>query len=182
MTASKSRSWQMKFFDDKTGGALLSECRTYRYGLWRHFNENKPPRFVNFLMLNPSTADEISNDPTVERCERRARAWGYDGLMVTNLFAFRSTDPRVLPKLLDPVGPDNDHYILRDAQAAALVICAWGRDGGIKGRSARVCSMLRGAGVTLHALKVSEATGEPWHPLYLSYDLMPMEYVGRLDK
>ncbi len=132
------------------------------------------PRVCNFLMLNPSTADESDNDPTVERCERRARSWGFDGLIVTNIFAWRSTDPSVLPGLPDPVGPENDRVILQTARMSDQVICAWGKDGAIRGRSAAVRSLLRD--VQLYALRVSEKTGECFHPLYLPYSAAPFPW------
>lgn len=85
-------------------GATFSECRRYRYRLWRYWDRSKPP--LCFLMLNPSTADDLSNDPTVERCQRRALAMGFGGLEVVNIFAFRSTDPAALYSL--PVGRYGD--------------------------------------------------------------------------
>lgn len=162
-------------FEQPTSGAIFSPDRVYRYALFRQWRDED--YWVNFLMLNPSTADEIANDPTVERCERRARSWGYAGLIVTNLFAFRSTDPSVMLSAPAPVGPDNDLTIVEHASRAALVVCAWGKDGAHMGRSTAVLELLRG--VKLTALKVSEKTGEPWHPLYLSYALTPKPYERR---
>lgn len=166
-----NRGWILKFSDDKTGAAKFSECEKYRYVLTRSFNPGMQcPRHVNFIMLNPSTADESRNDPTVARCEVRARAWGFDGLTVTNIFAWRSTDPSVLEKVADAVGPHNDHYLLHEAQMGAqLVVCAWGRHGLIGGRGAAVQKMLRDNGVLLHYLKMSKTTAQPHHPLYVSY-------------
>src|SRR5437867_1481016 len=94
----------------ETTGATISDCGRYRYGLWRIWDESKP--YCLFLMLNPSTADDIDNDATVERCQRRAAAMGYGGLHVANLFAWRSTDPSVLTSVPDPIGPDNDRTIV----------------------------------------------------------------------
>lgn len=148
-------------------GAAFSPDRLYRYRLWRTWGDASP---INFLMLNPSTADEINNDPTVERCERRARAYGAGGLIVTNIFAYRSTDPTVLASLADPVGPENDTHILEAARDASMVICAWGQDGRVRGRQDAVLRLLKS--FTLHALRVSDA-GFPCHPLYLSYALRP---------
>lgn len=148
-------------------GADFSPNRRYRYTLWRTWDSEKPR--LNFLMLNPSTADEYQNDPTVERCERRARADGYGGLVVTNLFALRSTDPGALYLAADPIGPENDAAILREAQRAGRVICAWGIHGQHQGRGHQVAAMLLAAGVDLYALRVTGA-GEPGHPLYIGYD------------
>lgn len=156
-----------------TTGAVFSPCKLYRYRLWRTWDASRPP--LNFLMLNPSTADELANDPTVERCERRAQEYGFGGLVVTNLFAWRSTDRAVLRRVPEPVGEQNDAYILGCAQEAGTVICAWGNDGGWKGRSRAVLAMLcaaNGIAAKLHALRITGA-GEPEHPLYVGYDHKP---------
>lgn len=151
-------------------GAIFSPNGMYRYKLWRTWDASTKP--ACFVMLNPSTADEVMNDPTVERCERRAWAMGYGGLIVVNIFAFRSTDPVYMKAALDPVGPENDRYIAESAKESGMVICAWGNHGRHKARSAAVQRLLSEAGVQPHALKLS-ATGEPWHPLYVAYAVQP---------
>jgi hypothetical protein len=148
-------------------GATFSGCGTYRYLLWRRWASGP---LMNALMLNPSTADFVRNDPTVERCERRAREYGFGGLIVTNLFALRSTDPAALIPAADPVGGWNDDAIRIAAARSGMVLCGWGNDGRLRGRSARVRELL--AGRELHALKLT-AKGEPWHPLYVSYRIRP---------
>jgi hypothetical protein len=150
--------------------ANFSLCRKYRYTLWRVWDEAP---LLNFLCLNPSTADELVNDPTVERCERRARMWGYGGLIVTNIFALRSTDPKALYDCDDPIGPDNDKAILECAKQAGMVICAWGNHGKLHQRGQKVKQMLVDNGIDLHCLKLSATTGQPWHPLYTSYAVKP---------
>ena len=152
-------------------GAVFSEDRLYRYRLWRRWAPGRP---VLFVMLNPSTADETKNDPTVERCERRARAWGGTGLEVVNIFAFRATDPESMKKQVDPVGPLNDEAIVAAAMGASWVVCAWGKHGAHKGRSAEVKSLLRSAGITPYALRVTG--GEPHHPLYIPYSCGPVHW------
>jgi len=117
-------------------------------------------------MLNPSTADEVKLDPTCARARDYAERWGYGALIVTNVFAFRSTDPLQMKAQADPVGPGNDAAILRAAGESALVVCAWGNHGAFLGRSARVLELLEKHRVKLHALRVN-AGGEPAHPLYL---------------
>ncbi|MBX6311380.1 MAG: DUF1643 domain-containing protein [Isosphaeraceae bacterium] len=147
-------------------GACFSLDRRYRYLLWRIWD---PGRGVcNFLMLNPSTADETTNDPTITRCEQRARRWGYGGLVVTNLFALGATDPAALRRAADPVGPENDEAIAAAALGATIVIGGWGALGIYRGRSAAVRALLASLGVALHALAWTKG-GEPAHPLYLSY-------------
>jgi hypothetical protein len=115
-------------------------------------------------MLNPSTADELRLDPTCARARAYAERWGYGALVVTNIFAFRETDPDRMKAARDPVGPGNDAAILRAARECALVVCAWGNHGAFRERSARVKALLEGK--KLHVLRLN-AGGEPAHPLYL---------------
>jgi len=154
-------------------GATFSPCRRYRYRLWRKWNYG---RNCLFIMLNPSTADETANDPTVERCQRRAASMGFSSLTVTNLFALRSTDPKALYEEYkrggNPIGPDNDRTILKAADDADLIICAWGTHGHISGRGTDVLIMLRANGFRPYALKLT-SDGTPAHPLYLPYSLQP---------
>ena len=154
-------------------GAVFSPCKQYRYRLWRTWGEEPPAVFV---MLNPSTADEIDNDPTVERCERRARTGGYGGLRVANIFAFRSTDPSFLYGHSDPVGPDNDAAILESISGAGIVICAWGGHGNLNDRGQKVLALIRKAGATPHYLVLNQ-DGTPKHPLYVGYDVKPIPWV-----
>lgn len=151
-------------------GATFSPCKQYRYKLWRQWDASLP--CILFIMLNPSTATERQNDPTVERCQRRAEQMGFGTLGVCNLFAWRSTDPSVLPEVPDPIGPDNDRAILEASSRAGMVVCGWGRDGALAGRGMAVRAMLQDAGVKLHALALTK-DGNPGHPLYLSYSLKP---------
>ena len=154
-------------------GAKFSDCKRYRYRLWRYWNRTKPA--LCFLMLNPSTADDLSNDPTVERCQRRAQSMGFGGLEVANIFAFRSTDPWLLYSIADPVGPGNDQAILDACADAGMVICGWGDHGKLNGRGDAVRNLLSKAGITTHALK-QNSSGEPKHPLYVSYKTEPMPW------
>lgn len=161
---------QIDFLRETT--ADFSPCRKYRYRLVRRWG-NGPA--VMFLMLNPSTADEFTNDPTVERCERRARQMGFSELRVCNLFAFRATEPEEMLVAEDPVGPDNDQAILEEADKVDMIVCAWGVHGAFRGRSSRVVRMLLEAGHTLHCLSLT-SSGEPGHPLYLPYQAKPRFY------
>lgn len=150
----------------------FSECRRYRYRLQIRWDDGPA---CNFLMLNPSKADEIDNDPTVERCERRASSWGYGSLIVTNLFAWRSTDPAGLKQTDDPIGPDNDAAIIRAARESAIVICGWGEHGKIGSRAVIVRDLLWNNNIQLHALNIN-TSGEPTHPLFLPYSLKPVPF------
>ena len=120
---------------DAASRATYSPDARYRYALTRDW---APGPRVLFVMLNPSTATEVQNDPTVERCERRSRALGYGGFAVANIFAFRATDPRVMRAEPDPVGPANDATILDLATACDRIICAWGSHGAHLDRGTRV--------------------------------------------
>ncbi len=155
-------------------GAQFSPCRRYRYKLWREWDGTKDT--IAFCMLNPSTADEIDNDPTVERCERRARAWGYGRLEVVNIFALRSTDPALLYREQDPSGPDNYSAIIETAKRAKIVVCAWGAHGKYleMGRFVHQWIERHGTGKA-HYLKLNK-DGTPAHPLYLPYSLIPMRW------
>jgi len=155
-------------------GAAFSPCRTYRYMLWRQFLERGET--VLFVLLNPSTADEIKNDPTITRLEGYAKAWGFARLVVVNLFAYRATMPSDLKFAPEPVGPDNDEWIVRMASKSKLVICGWGNHGKYMKRNHAVLDLLKNAGHgdKLHCLKKNK-DGSYGHPLYLRADLKPME-------
>jgi hypothetical protein len=151
-------------------GAAFSPCRRWRTLLWRRWDETKPA--ANFLMLNPSTADEAKLDPSCTRARGYAERWGYGALIVTNLFSFRETNPEKMKAARDPVGPGNDAAILRAAREAAIVVCAWGNHGAHKGRSSEVIDFLKDGKIELHVLRLNGG-GEPAHPLYLPGNLKP---------
>ena len=156
---------------DAASVAVYSQCEAYRYLLTRVWNPDG--RKALFVMLNPSTATEFQNDPTVERCERRARALGFGAFRVTNIFAFRATDPRVMRAMADPIGPDNDAAIADSARDwADSILCAWGTHGAHLGRGAAVEGLLRATGRELLTLGLSK-DGHPKHPLYIGYDRQP---------
>lgn len=158
-------------------GATFSACGVYRYSLWRQWGAGP---LLLWVMLNPSTADERHNDPSVARCCRRSQTLGYGGLFVVNLFALRSTDPPALYRHPAPVGPRNDQTI---ATLAALsegpcgVLCAWGNHGAYLGRGEVVLAMLRRAGAEPWVLTVTGA-GQPGHPLYVGYGVEPAPLAG----
>lgn len=128
-------------------------------------------------MLNPSTADAVRDDPTIRRCIAFARAWGYERLTVTNLFAFRTPSPRVLRREQDPVGPENDGYLTRAATEADRTVCAWGVHGALRNREAEVLSLLQQR--RLEHLGLTRA-GHPRHPLYVAgaTRLLPYENLA----
>jgi len=156
--------------DDAESTANYSDCERYRYDLTRIWDEQG--RKVAFVMLNPSTATEVQNDPTVERCERRARTLGYGAFRVCNIFAWRDTDPKKMRKAQDPVGPFNDQAIKDACIWADAVICAWGTHGEHLQRGPAVEALMRGTKKPLYHLGLSKA-GHPKHPLYIGYAQQP---------
>lgn len=155
---------------DAASQAVYSPCTQYRYLLTREWAAEQGR--VLFVMLNPSTATEMQNDPTVERCERRARALGFGAFRVCNIFAFRATDPRVMRAAPDPVGPANDAALAESAPWADRIICAWGTHGAYLDRGAQVESLLRATGQPLWHLGLTK-DGHPKHPLYIGYAVQP---------
>ena len=107
-----------------TGDAILSDDRVYRYMLERTWDCRKER--VLFVMLNPSTADEEEDDPTITRCLGFATRWGFGSLVVGNLFALRSPNPRELFQHSDPLGPDNDYHLQRLAEECKTIVTSWG--------------------------------------------------------
>jgi hypothetical protein len=158
---------------DAVSDAVYSDCEQYRYLLTRTW---LPGPKALFVMLNPSTATEVQNDPTVERCERRARALRFGAFRVTNIFAYRATDPKVMRAEADPVGPENDAAILQSLDWADQVICAWGNHGLHLDRGAKVHALLRAAKVPLLHLGLT-GQNQPKHPLYISYDQQPEPWL-----
>lgn len=159
-------------------GAVVSSCENYRYLLERRWT--KTGDTCTFLMLNPSTADGKQDDPTIRRCVGFAKSWGFSGMAVVNLFAWRATDPKkMLLRGGDIVGPENDLYTLQAVESARLLVCAWGASAGIVGlgRGHEVTKMLKTHGHELHALKLT-AHGFPCHPLYLPAELKPVKWKG----
>ncbi|HIC80866.1 MAG TPA: DUF1643 domain-containing protein [Kiloniellaceae bacterium] len=166
---------------------VLSEDRLYLYKLVRMlgpslFGRERPCAFV---MLNPSTADEESDDPTVRRCMGYATAWGASALIIVNLFAFRSTEPLTLWDLPDPEGPKNHKHVCQVANYIAhtggWLVCAWGAGVGFCGQDRRVLGWIRQEGAKPLALRVTQE-GFPAHPLYLPAGLDPKPYAGRTEE
>lgn len=156
---------------NSSAGAVFSDCEMYRYRLWRVWDDRAPK--ACFVMLNPSTATHEVLDPTVTRCKKRAMALGYGGFEVVNIFALRSTDPKQLYKVTDPVGPDNLNAIADAVRQCAIAICAWGTHGKFMNMSnliqTRINQFFPGKA---HYLKLN-SDGTPAHPLYLPYELQP---------
>lgn len=161
--------------------AVISADGHYRYRLRRWWTE--APRFVRFIMLNPSIADATTDDPTIRRCVAFAQAWNYGGILVHNLYALRSTDPRVLGRHPDPWGPQNDLHLTGGADpqdAVDLTVCAWGANPMVElrrttvaaTRACEVVDLLRLNGTVPHHIGLTKA-GHPRHPLYVRGDTRP---------
>lgn len=156
----------------------MSPDKRYRYSLEAKVLDDNG-RVCMFLMLNPSTADAVKSDPTVSACKRFARDWGYGTVRVCNLFALRSPYPKALRDSRNPVGTENDEWILRNARDADVVVCAWGNHGRYLDRSAQVRQMLVDGGLSnkMRHLGVTKM-GQPRHPLYLKADTLPIHFLN----
>ncbi len=157
---------------DADRGATFSSCRTYRYILWRWWNRDLPPTV--FIGLNPSTADETEDDPTIRRCRGFARNWGSGGLIMLNLFALRATNPAELKKHPEPVGPGNDCTILETVrQYPTDVMLAWGNHGVLYDRDREVYGLLNSIACIDTKVFGMTNSGQPKHPLYLPATAIP---------
>lgn len=166
--------------------ATWSPCKRYRYTLRRTWANPDASvlRLVTWILLNPSTADETQDDPTIRRCKNFSKSWGFDGLIIVNAYALRSTDPKGLWKVEDPNGPENDAAILSACRESAVnyngksivhVVCGWGANLRNDRRDA-LAKLLRD--IDLSALKVN-GNGSPAHPLYQRSDLLPQRFTLR---
>lgn len=155
-------------------GARLSADGRYRYTLHRRWGDR--PGAVVWIMLNPSTADDRVDDPTVRRCVGFTRAWGFDAAVVVNLYALRATDPAVLRAAADPVGPDNDAWLADLTRPAGLLrVAAWGAHRLAAARAADLLGrrVLPAAGLVCLG---TTSTGQPRHPLYIPAGRRPQPY------
>jgi hypothetical protein len=152
-------------YPTKKSGASFSPCRIWRYVLWRTWGDLHGSRCA-FIGLNPSTADEEVNDPTVTRCMGFAERWGFHGMYMLNLFSFRATDPKEMKLAEQPVGPADDVTLRHYAGLADRVVCCWGNHGAHRKRSDAVRKLLSSLDREVCCFKIN-GTGEPVHPLYL---------------
>lgn len=174
---------------------MLSDDGTYRYHLWREWDAHRPR--VTYVMLNPSVADGLHDDPTIRRCVGFAKAWGFGGIDVLNLYALRATDPREIGWYADPVGPDNDRTIMNHVglncefaphsidlgaddyivARGPILVCAWGARGHGTPRAAAVLALLNRRGVFTHSIGERSESGAPPHPLRLAGKLGPRVFL-----
>lgn len=167
---------------------VFSYSRKYRYCLYREWGaptvleklSAKSEEFVLFVGLNPSTADETKDDPTIRCCRGFATRWGYRAMFMANLFAIRATDPAVMKQCIDPVGYENDALLSTLAREASMVVVAWGNHGTHMERDVEVTKIINRDsrligpycfGVTL--------SGQPKHPLRQPYSTQMTTYIRR---
>ena len=154
---------------DELSSAEFSECRKYRYILRRTWSFKSP--VVTFIGLNPSTADHVKDDPTIRRCRNFAKGWGFGGMLMVNLFAFRATEPRVMMGETNPIGIGNNGFIIDACDQGEIAVACWGTNGQYMDRDKEVISKVE----KLYYLKLTKA-GHPSHPLYLKMCLRPKEW------
>jgi len=147
--------------------AVFDKDKIYRYSLIRKWNNNGIK--IVWIMLNPSTADENIDDPTIRRCIGFSKIWGAGEMEIVNLFAYRSTSPKKLYTYTDPIGKDNDLFILNSVKKANKIIIAWGTHGSLDKRSEYIMfNLLKNYHKKIFFLKKLK-DGEPGHPLYIKY-------------
>ena len=161
----------MNLFDQNCSadGAIFSTDRRYRYLLWRSWEGFD--RLVLFVGLNPSTADEKLDDPTIRRCKAFAKSWSASGFVIANLFAYKATSPKVLLAESEPIGSENDKYLAYVSQIALRTVACWGNHGAHRDRASEVLPLLRKP----EYLRLNQS-GHPAHPLYLPSTLVPQKF------
>lgn len=161
-------------------GAVISNNKKYRYSLRRIWDDSKPK--IMFIMLNPSTADADLDDPTIRRCIGFAKSWGYGGIHIGNLFAYRSTNPKNLLSEKDPIGKHNKVFLDSMSMACEKVVCAWGNSlivNTLFKKTGKDYLPLKGI-KNLHYIDLCN-DGTPKHPLYLKSDLLLKDYDFNLN-
>lgn len=154
-----------------SSGAEFSPCLDYRYLLWRRWTQDEHADQVMFIGLNPSTADETEDDPTIRRCIGFAKSWDYSGLLMMNAFAFRATNPKVMMAADAPVGPGNDEALSYQRTQVGMIVAAWGNHCS-KERQLEVLRVLNQPVFCLGR----NLSGAPKHPLYVKGDTLPKIY------
>ena len=149
--------------------AIISKDKIYRYKLSRTWDSTKPT--ILFIGLNPSIADENIDDPTITRCINFAKDWGYGTLLIANLFAFRSTYPKDIYLIDDPIGKDNDHYLLECVTQSDLIVACWGNNGTYMNREKVITELVP----NLYCLQKNK-NGTPHHPLRPPRNIHPLPF------
>jgi hypothetical protein len=166
----------VRVIGDALSGAVFDGSGKFRYSLWRRW-DGELPRLC-FIMLNPSTADDVYNDPTIARCVSFARRWQFGSLDVVNVFAYRATDSSRLSRVKDPVGPLNDEYILKAAASSDQIVLAWGNIARLDDRHAEVLDLLPECS-NLYCFGTTKL-GQPRHPLYVRNEAPLLRFIRRV--
>jgi hypothetical protein len=149
------------------GGATISTDGHYRYDLTRRWGEGDTG--LTWVMLNPSTADAETDDPTIRRCMGFSKAWGFGGTTVLNLYGYRTSDPKKLLRVDSPGGLENHDIIRRRIGESKLVVAAWGafadKVAAVWGRTS-IETLCHRFDVPLRCLGRTQS-GAPRHPLYV---------------
>ena len=153
-------------------GAVISDCEKYRYVLTRGYNMH----YIPFVMLNPSTADAMEDDNTIRRCIGFASSWGYHGLIVLNLYAYRATDPKALKQIPreEAIGPENENYWEHYLKDQDKVVCGWGSNAD-KEIVEQFWTFCQNNDIKTYCLGITKANA-PKHPLYLKADTQLVEW------
>lgn len=158
--------------------AIFDKQKIYRYLLTRCFETGS--KTVTFIMLNPSTADETLNDPTIRRCISFAKKLDAKKMQVVNIFAYRTPNVPELKNAEEPLGKENDFYIENAAEESDIIILAWGNHGSYMNRAEQIKKLLKPFKDKVYALKILK-NSEPSHPLYLKKDIVPVLYFESID-
>jgi hypothetical protein len=160
-------------------GAYISDGGKYRYTLWRIWDDTPNVGRVCFIGLNPSTADEDQDDPTIRRLIKFTEIWGYGGFIIVNLFALRSTTPLALLCDPDPVGPGNHNLIITKASYENMVVAMWGQNDLAKKYEQEIWQRLTQIHRQPYCFQRNK-DGSPAHPLYLPYGLKPVLWTPKV--
>lgn len=161
--------------------AIISKCKKYRHWLTRSWDDKK--ELAAFIMLNPSTADDKIDDPTIKRCIDFAISWGFGGFVVVNLFDYRATDPKDLKKAEAPCSELANHFVKQAIEQCSLIVPAWGNHGDYLGRSTEIKSLIESYGFPEYFQCLGfNKTGEPKHPLYIKGDTQLIDYLPLKEK
>ncbi|MEH7253828.1 DUF1643 domain-containing protein [Neobacillus niacini] len=180
VVATQAEQWLSKKIvksTERKNDAIFDRTRQYRYSLSRAWNPNKGK--VVFICLNPSTADGVSDDPTLKRCIDFAKRWHngkYGSLEMVNLFSYRATDFDMLREVENPIGPENDDFIVKAVRSASLVVVAWGEKGIYRNRHKEVLRLLSNEMIEVHCLEILKCN-QPKHPLFARKELTPRIFV-----
>lgn len=151
---------------------IFNSDRTHRFTLWRQWDGSLP--YLAVIGLNPSTADETNDDPTIRRCISFAKTWGLGGYLMLNAFSFRATDPEVMKAQETPNDPSNNGFLIDGCRGAGLVLCGWGVHGTFKDREKELKELLKP--FNPQCLGFTKG-GQPKHPLYIKGTTKPVPFV-----